>query len=417
MILHHAFFEALGSTEAGSPQWDSLFAGLVTMRLLDRAAEGADATIPSGDWGERDRTRARAEAMSAGNPVRAVLLRILDASAASTILSPELGASLLSYGRALDIQGRWTLAADVFQTITDSFSERLYPRIVIEAATALGASARNTGDWETSNRAYARAEHLAESIGDRALSLTARVGLATSQMIRGNLPAADAELEQVLDEANAAGFTTVQAIALHACASVAHSRGDFNKAIHVGYRSLELTTNSSARERLLADISAAYAELGMLETARDGYSIVAMTSPHQWVRWQATLNLMELAIKDADEGSFDNYVAQLEGAALEPRLLTYFLYFRALGSRRFSRSDEHALFAAAQSSAESNQLHQLAFEIEAAKLTDSVPEEIAGIATAAEGEAAAELLRIAEVLGHLRDTQQADEGTLLRDQR
>lgn len=408
MILHHAFFEALGSTEAGTPQWDSVFAGLSTMRLVDRVAEEADAAISSGDWAERDRTRARADALSAGDPVRAVLLRVLDALAASTTLSPEFGSSLLSYGRALDIQGRWTLAADVFHTITDSFSERLYPRIVIEAATALGAAARNTGDWETSNQAYARAEHLAESIGDRALSLTAQVGLATSQMIRGNLPAADAELEQVLDEAAAAGFTVVQAIALHARASVAHSRGDFKKAIHFGYRSLELTVNPSSRERLLADISAAYAELGMLDTARDGYSIVAMTSPHQWVRWQATLNLMELAIKDGDEGSFDNYVAQLEGVSLEPRLLTYFLYFRALGSRRFGRSDEHALFAAAQLSAESNQLHQLAFEIEAARDTDSVPEEIAGIATATEAEAADELRRIAEMLGHLRDTQEVD---------
>jgi hypothetical protein len=144
----------------------------------------------------------------------------------------------------------------------------------------------------------------------------------------------------------------------------------------------------------LADIAAAYAGLGLRETARNGYSIVAITSPHQWVRWQATLNLMELAIDDGDERLFDTYVEQMKSAALDPRLKTYFLFFQAMGAQRFGRGNELDLFETARKFAEVNKLHQIAFEIEAA-MSKPVPERSV--------EQNDELMRIAEVIEHLRE--------------
>ena len=170
---------------------------------------------------------------------------------------------------------------------------------------------------------------------------------------------------------------------------------DFQRAVHLAYRSLELTTEPARRERLIADIAAAYAELGMTEAARNGHMIVAMTSPHQWVRWQATLNLMELAVRAGDERSFDNYVAQLQSAALDPRLRTYFLFFSAMGARRFGNGSADDLFEEARAFAEKNRLHQVAFEIEESMSnpTKSLPIDLDP-----------KLTEIAEVLEHLRDT-------------
>jgi hypothetical protein len=165
---------------------------------------------------------------------------------------------------------------------------------------------------------------------------------------------------------------------------------------------MELTTNSTARERLLADIAAAYAELGMRDTARSAYSIVAMTSPHQWVRWQSTLNLMQLAVQEGDEAAFDNLSKQMEGAALDPKLQTYALFFRAMGSSRFGRPDAHALFDEAQAFAESHNLNQLAFEVENAR--NEIP------AIPVRVEPSTKLLQIAEIIEHLRDQAKAGSG-------
>ena len=96
-----------------------------------------------------------------------------------------------------------------------------------------------------------------------------------------------------------------------------HTLAETISARYTSRIAVSLTIDKTARERILGEIAAAYHGLGMLDAARDGYSIVAVTSPHQWVRWQATINLMELAVADCDESQFDTYVEQLSTAALD----------------------------------------------------------------------------------------------------
>jgi ATP/maltotriose-dependent transcriptional regulator MalT len=393
MIKHHAFFEALGDLDDKTPEWSSVFAGLSVLRLIDRLAELRESNQFL-DRHSLDASHRVIEKVSTGDPSRAILFRLLEQIARNETGRP-VGEDMLAYGRALDLAGKWALACDVFQTIADTFSARTEPELVIEASALLGAASRSTGDWTTSERSYTRSEHLAESIGDRAGVLRARLGMANSDHVRGNLPAADAALEAISTEAEELNFESIRARALHSRASVAHSMGECQRAIHLAYRSLELTTEAHRRERLIADIAAAYSDLGMRDVARNGYLIVAITSPHQWVRWQATVNLMELAAQDGDEKSFDNYLAQLESAALDPRLKTYFLFYRAMGFRRFGRGNADAMFEEARTFAEKNRLHQVAFEIEEATSKPVQPRVI---------EADDELMEIAEVFEHLRDS-------------
>jgi tetratricopeptide (TPR) repeat protein len=409
MIAHAAFFKALSNLRETDAQWHQVFAGLCVLRLVDsfkeypsRAAANEPTTIRS--------AQLAAARMSEGDCRRAPLLRILELLKTQGKLTREIGKELLAYGKSLDLEGEWALAADVFQTAAASFDQHDDTELVIEASTALGAAARNTGDWNLSDRGYANAQHLADTIGNRALSLTVRVGVAGSHMLHGNLPAAEDELEGVMAEARQHSLQNVEALALHNQASVAHLRGDYQRAIHLAYRSLELNINQTDRERILGDIAAAYAGLGMREAARNGYSIVAVTSPHQWVRWQATINLMELAISDGDERLFDDYVGQMEDAALDPRLSSYFLYFRGLGFQRFGRENAEFELRRALERASTNHLHQLAFEIEQSlKSVEPASTDDRAAAVEIPAEENEELQRIAEVLAHLRDAALVDQ--------
>ncbi|MEO8575778.1 MAG: hypothetical protein ABI556_03720 [Gemmatimonadales bacterium] len=402
MIAHTAFFSALGTMRENDSAGRPVFAGLAVLRLIDsfrdnpeRAHATEEMTIVS--------ARAAATAIPEGDPTREILRRIISILDQTKQLTPQIGRELFNYGRALDLEARYTLAADVFKTISESFSGPDNTDLVIEAATMLGAAARTSGDWKMSDRSYAHAQHLADTSKNRALSLTVRVGIASSHMMHGNLPAADDELIDVVAEAREHNLQQVEAKAIHAQASVAHSRGDYQRAVHLAYRSLELTIDKTQRERLLGDIAAAYHGLGMLDAARDGYSIVAVTSPHKWVRSQATINLMELAVADGDETQFDRYVDQLSQVTLDPRLHAYSLYFQGLGMRRFERDGADDVLTCTRDYASNLQLHQLVFEIEQTLTSPAVPVAVDESIETISDENSDELRRIARVIMHLRE--------------
>lgn len=362
MIRHHAFFETLGQIGEQDPSWQPVLAGLTVLRLVDAIENRARGAAVERAAVESARTKA--SAIGEGDPSRAILARIVELLDGRREVSADLGEALMSYGRALELEARWALAADVFDTVAVLFEDRRHSTLVIDANAALGAANRNLGEWDKSHRAYAAAQHLADYAGEISRSLTVQVGIAGNYMVQGNLPAADAELDQVMSEAQARGLQDIEALAFHAQASVSHARGNYARAIQLAYRALELTTNRSARDRILADIAAANAGLGLRDPARDGSSIVALTSPHQSVRWQATLNLMELAVAEGSESSFDDYAGQLEHAPLDPRLRAYFLFYSAIGARRFSRDGADDLFRLAHEHADANGLHRIVFEIE-----------------------------------------------------
>lgn len=400
VLRHSAFFEALGAIERTDPSWSGLLSGLSVLRMVDQLAEDPP-VFALGRAQNLSATTATATQNSESDPARAALLRVLEILDEAQSADDRLAHALMSYGRALDLEARYALAADVFRTVSENFRRLADRTVTIESLIALGAAARNAGNWEESADSYTQAQHMAESIGNMQLALTTQVGFANNFIARGDLPAAESELADVLAEAHRLGLQQVEAIGLHARAYLAITAGDFQSGIHYGYRSLELTTSATARDRVLADIAAAYAGLGLRDTARDGYSIVAVTSPHRWVRWQATLNLLELAIEDRDERVFDDLLAQVENQPLDPRLSTFLLILKGRGANVFGRSGGSELFAHAREHATRHRLFQLAHEAEAEaeRAASNSPETIETRKPPGE-----EASRIAEAIRHLRET-------------
>ena len=270
--------------------------------------------------------------------------------------------------------------------------------MAIEATTALGGAARRSGDWDRSAEGYAEAAHMANAVGDKASGLTVLVGTANTHIARGNIPAEKQIFDEVIEEAEAAGLDGVAALALHGRASVAHLQGEYGRAVTLAYRALKKTTNANVRDQITADLAAAFQELGMRDAARDAHLIVSTTSRYQWIRWSATINLMELATEERNESAFEEYGRDLKSAALDPRLRSHFLLYYGLGCRQFGREAEAVKWITeARDFAAAHKIHQVAFEAETAltegerrvaatekpnKWTDSVPSEVLQVASA-----------------------------------
>jgi tetratricopeptide (TPR) repeat protein len=360
MMSHQAYFEFLAGSDQNAPAWHPVLAGLAVLRLIDSRAGRESRAI---DWASLESTRSAVTALSEGDPVRGILLQLVDTVSADEISRETIGRGLLAYGRALNFEGRWALACDVFDTADKMAGAPDHTRISIESNIARGAAARRMSDWDASAQAYARAAHLADTVGDRSAALHVDVGRATTHMVRGNLQAADSILDVVIEQARNGGMNDVLGRALHSRVSVAHNKGEYAEAIRVGHEALEVMTDPTQRDGLLSDLAAAFGGLGLHDAARDGYLIVAATAQSQWVKWQATLNLMELAALDEREADFDAYAIEMANVPLDPRLrANYYLYLGA-GQQRFGRQDEAEVsLAEGLAIAEKHQLHQLAHE-------------------------------------------------------
>jgi hypothetical protein len=148
----------------------------------------------------------------------------------------------------------------------------------------------------------------------------------------------------------------------------------------------------------MSDLAAAFFHIGMHDAARDAYLVTSMTSRYQWVRWQATINLMELASVDGMADAFEEYGRVLTDAALDPRLRSYFFLYYGEGCQRFGREEEGRTFIGqARDFAVSHKIYQVAFEAEKALAAgerksrterrettwnEPIPEDVTQVATA-----------------------------------
>jgi tetratricopeptide (TPR) repeat protein len=337
MLRHQPYFELLATLEETSPVWTSTLAGLAVLNLVDAARD--DRTIIDSDWPSMRAVSDQVMAIREGNPIRRPLVKVLDELRGGPSWS-VINLQLFAYGRALDLDGVWSLAVDVFDTVADIARAERDHQVAIDATTALGGAARRSGDWDRSAEGYAEAAYLADALGDKASGLTVRIGRANTQIARGNLPAAQSIVDDVIAEASKSSLDGVLALANHAGATVAFLQKRYDDAVTLGYKALRLTTNPNIRDNIMADMGGAFFMMGRREAARDVYLITSMTSRYQWVRWQAAINLMEIASYDGNEDAFDDYGRELRNAALDPRLRSYFLLLYGEGAMRLGRHDD-----------------------------------------------------------------------------
>jgi tetratricopeptide (TPR) repeat protein len=326
-LRHLAFFEALANTDENDPSWRSLSAGLVVMRLVDDWVDAGYATITDESWGVVTVREAIAE-LSEGTPLRRILSAIVDTIVSSRCVDVHaLSPRLMAYGQTLEFEARWVLAADVYQTIVAHADPVEDADLVVSAYIQLAFSLRTVQRLDEAAAAYDRASDVAHVAGDLIGVLRGRLGEAKIAMSRGNMPFAQTILDETIARAHAGGYGDIESRALGDKAYIAGVTGQHDLAIRYSYASLEKATNSRDKDRMLGNIATGFRLLGLFDTARDAYLVLAATSQEQYVRWHAELNLMELAAQQQIELQFDRYRRDLESADFSPSLrVTYLLH-------------------------------------------------------------------------------------------
>jgi tetratricopeptide (TPR) repeat protein len=373
-LSHMPYFEQLAELPNDSAEWRSASAALVMLRLFDswmREGSGVVSREAPGLQAVRDQIAA----MDVRDSNRRLLLSIIESMV--TAENPRIvtvAPRLMAYGRALQHAAKWPLAADVYRTVLAHATPVEDAETVIAANMQLGRCLRVLADWDESLSCFAAASQVATMTDDMMSILRARIQEANIAIDRGNLPYAETLLDDTIQQAKESGLAEIGATATHDRALVAHQRGRYDEAVVLQYEALKGVRNQMARDRVLNDLGSSFAQLGVYTAARDAFLVVAATAQEQYLRWTATINLLDVAIHEHREPLFEQYRRDLENAALPPGLATYYFIYMAQGYRTF---DQLPLAKAAVSRAIelaiANQLGQAQFEAE--ELSDSLNRE------------------------------------------
>jgi tetratricopeptide (TPR) repeat protein len=364
-LRHIPFFEELGRMSDEDANWRSVSAGLVALRLLDAWIEEGPSVVTDDSWALAGVIEA-IEAIDQGVPIRRVLLGVIDAMRSSSgidlhVVTPRL----MAYAQLLEYDTHWALAADIYQTIIAHGHPSEEGDLVVSASIQLGHCLRNIGDLKGASLAYTSGAELAQSNGDIIGVLRSRIGEAKVAISRGNMPEAEALLDDTIARATEHELTDVKSRALHDLASVASVRGQYDRVVKFGYQALDLSTAPRERDRILVDIATGFLELGLLDVARDAYLVLVATAQEQYVRWAAGLNLIDVASRQKMEPMFDRYRRDFESVELPPYLQASYYLIVGNGYRTFGRArDAVPYLELAVDLAARNELNQLLFEAE-----------------------------------------------------
>ncbi len=366
-MRHLPFFTELATLDDADASWRAVSAGLVVLRLVDSCIEAGSDVVAADGWGVRS-VRAAVEEMPAGVPARAILSGVVDALIESRggdmhAVAPRL----MAYARSLDLDARWALAADVYETVIAHVHPLEDEDVVVTAHLRRGHCLREVGSYQTAAAAFVTAGELAERCGDMIGMLRARIGEAKIVVARGNLPGADLILDETIVRATEYGLTEVRSMATHERAHVAYVRGRYDAAVRFAYDAMRDSTNPSERDRILGDLAAAFSQLGVRSAARDAFLILAATAREQYQRWVAGINLMEMAAEDGFNLEFGRYRQQLAGASLPPVLRAQFELHAGTGYQQLGDfSAARTWLDRANATASRHALNQVVFAVEAA---------------------------------------------------
>jgi tetratricopeptide (TPR) repeat protein len=337
-LRHIAYFQALGDSEAGTPEWEATSAGLVVLRLVDR-------------WVWRH-VRERAPTFREFVTVRRAIARVAPGVLRSTL--EELASAvavfsgtpvasvndcLMAYAQVLQDGAQWSLAADVYDTVLMNARSAADARALPVCAVRAGFCLRMMGKVEAADDVYRFGLDVASEIGDRPSALLARVGLAAIAAQRGEWPEAESVLDEVIIGAVGPELKAVRAAALHDRGGVAIVRQEYERAVLLLYEAFASYGDMANRDRALNDLATALGSLGLRSAARDAYFVIHSTSHQRDLRWWAGLNLMRLAVLERNEGEFELYRRRLRAESLTGTHAAHYALFVGEGHARFGRPE------------------------------------------------------------------------------
>ena len=333
-MRHLPFFEEVASHAEGDPQWRAATAGLVVLRLVDAWLEDGPSVTTDDSWGLRG-VNSAIDDVEEGTPIRAILGRVVHALKERKPDIHVVVTPLMAYGQALEFEAKWTLAADVYQSVLAHLHPVEDSDASIAAHLRLGSCYRSLNLIDDAVESFASASEIANAVGDIVGILRARIGEAKIATLRGNLPEAAAILDETISRATTAELRDVRSRALHDRSGVAIMSKNYELAVRLAYEALNHSQSPTERDRILGDIAGAFFYLGVYSAARDAYLVLSATAQEQYIRWTATLNLLEIASETGAEMLFEQHRRQLADLHLPPLLAAGFEVNVGKGYQRF----------------------------------------------------------------------------------
>jgi tetratricopeptide (TPR) repeat protein len=367
-LAHACFLDDLDRDDCDFDR-QALLGAFLVMRLADKLAPGApDLPGEALEYQLRATERHLFDEVE-DSPERAHLESILRAIDAGwrrkrpTLVAP----SMLAYAHHLEEQLRFEQAQDVLRTLLLAGGEKLSAADTIAARLFVARIDRKQARFEDAETGYEAARQLAERAGDRRSALLSRVGCALIAKARGNLPAAETSLRQVITEAESARLRDVQARAHHDLGFVLENRGHLHDAIRHSVRAVELYQDEPSRLRALVNVGIMLRAVGAYSTAKTALSLVAgAPMAMDEVRANAAVELMEIASREGDRITFETnrerVLAKADRLPLDDRV--DFLLKTGLGLCRFGQTRRGTEFVdEAATLAASGGLHEAEFRI------------------------------------------------------
>lgn len=337
-LRHLPYFEFIASRAESDPQWQTATAGLLVLRLVDAWAEDGRAPLAADSW-KVVNVRSEVERVDRGTAIRSLLGRVIDSLQSGDRDYRRVLTPLMAYGQALEYEAHWTLAADVYHTVLSHLDPASDADTSIAAHICLSQCYRNLNMLGDAGAALHTASEVATATGDIVGVLRARIGHARLDIIRGNLPSAEEILDDTIRRAEGPALRDVRSRALHDRSNVAQQRGHYDLAIQLAYQALGCSQSTRESDRILGDIANLFLDLGVYSAARDAYLVLCATAQEQYVRWAATLNLLEIASLTGSETLFEFYRRELAVEQLPPIMSAVFQLNMGIGYRRFQDSD------------------------------------------------------------------------------
>ena len=338
-VAHAAFFERLAQfTDSHSPEWKSICAGLLTLRLIDRFAtspeRAREPTVREFHW-----VRSAVDEIETGR-MQDVLRELLDGAQSGDVTTRSICALLFAYAWQLEDAAEWEIAADVYATVIEQADYLGEPGARPRSYNRLGYCRRQVGDLRAAVRAFRHGRKAARRLGDMPAELRIRVSEANLAIHRGNLPLACTMLDEIIDEARARGYQEPLAMALHDRGGLACDREQYADAVPYLFEALQTYADSPHQQRALADLARALSALGCRDAARDALTVVFESADDRDCRWGAAINLLEMASLDGDDAAFAHYQRLIDGEPLPAQKTASYLLRVAEAHQRAGRAAE-----------------------------------------------------------------------------
>ena len=339
-MLLSRFREQLRSSEWAEKERVPRTAGLA---ILQAIAHRVDPRVTA-DFSDIEMARVVVDTLPEGATSHALegLLLVIDAEPQA-----PAGPALMEYGKTLENDGAYELAADVYQLAAELGRREHGLKLAPAALVRVGFCLRNIGRYREAERSYRAAAAVAQEIGDHVAELLSKIGRAKVAIEEGHYDTARAQLDRVIVAARKRDLRHPLALALHERGTIGNLEGDLENALIDLGESLEVQKERADQLRVLADVGVTLRQLGLLDMARDVFSCVREESMEADARRVQMINLLDIAAYTAQWVEFDRLRHEIEILDLSPRQNCEFLETVAEGyALRGHEAQSHATYVA-----------------------------------------------------------------------